>query len=66
MNHPMKLKLAMCNFLEDVTQLRAFAFDHGFSGVDWSFDLNTLTYLLTHSTASKITGASNRISFSSH
>jgi sugar phosphate isomerase/epimerase len=42
MNNPMKPKLAMCNFSEDITQIKALAFRHGFSGVDWSFDLNTL------------------------
>lgn len=38
----MKPKLAMCNFSKDVTELRAVAFRHAFSGIDWSFDLNTL------------------------
>ena len=33
-NHP---KLACCNFFDDVKQLRAFALDHGFDGVDWTF-----------------------------
>ena len=32
----------MCNFSEDVTELRAVALRHAFSGIDWSFDLNTL------------------------
>ena len=30
-------KLACCNFIDDVRQLRAFALDHGFAGVDWTF-----------------------------
>jgi sugar phosphate isomerase/epimerase len=42
MNNTMKPKLAMCNFSEDVRELRTVAFHHGFSGIDWSFDLNTL------------------------
>jgi sugar phosphate isomerase/epimerase len=33
-NHP---KLACCNFFDDVNQLRAYALDHGFDGVDWTF-----------------------------
>jgi len=38
-NHP---KLACCNFLEDVGQMRAFALDYGFDGVDWTFNSDTL------------------------
>lgn len=34
MNQP---RLACCNFIEDPAQLRAFALDHGFDGVDWTF-----------------------------
>ena len=34
MNRP---KLACCNFIDDVRQLRVFALDHGFDGVDWTF-----------------------------
>lgn len=30
-------KLACCNFIDDVRQLRAFALDHGFAGIDWTF-----------------------------
>jgi sugar phosphate isomerase/epimerase len=30
-------KLACCNFIDDIRQLRAFALDHGFAGVDWTF-----------------------------
>lgn len=33
MNH---IKLACCNFIDDARQLRAFALDHGFAGVDWT------------------------------
>jgi sugar phosphate isomerase/epimerase len=42
MNTTMKPKLALCNFLADVIQLREFAFRHGFSGIDWSFDASIL------------------------
>ena len=34
--------LAMCNIFSDVDKLREFAVDHGFSGIDWSFDVRTL------------------------
>jgi sugar phosphate isomerase/epimerase len=33
-------KLACCNFIPDVKQLKQFALDHGFTGVDWSFTLD--------------------------
>jgi sugar phosphate isomerase/epimerase len=33
MNQP---RLAMCNFLSDLDQLRAMALGHGFSGIDWT------------------------------
>lgn len=33
MNQP---RLAMCNFISDVEQLRQVALDHGFSGIDWT------------------------------
>jgi sugar phosphate isomerase/epimerase len=39
---PLKTKLAMCNLFSDVEQLKAFAFEHGFSGIDWSFEPVTL------------------------
>jgi sugar phosphate isomerase/epimerase len=42
MNTTMKPKLALCNFLADVTELRAFAYRRGFSGIDWSFDPSIL------------------------
>ncbi len=35
-------KLAMCNFISDVEELRRTALDNGFSGVDWSFKLEDL------------------------
>ena len=35
-------KLALCNFIPDVRQLRQTALDHGFSGVDWTFSLEDL------------------------
>jgi sugar phosphate isomerase/epimerase len=31
-------QLAMCNFITDMNRLRRFALDHGFDGIDWSFD----------------------------
>ena len=37
-----KPKLAMCNFITDLNRLRQFALDHGFNGIDWSFDLDHL------------------------
>lgn len=30
-------KIACCNFIDDVRELRAFALDHGFDGIDWTF-----------------------------
>ena len=35
-------KLALCNIFLDVGKLKAFALDYGFSGIDWSFDVDTL------------------------
>ena len=35
-------KLALCNIFLDVRKLKAFALDYGFSGIDWSFDVDTL------------------------
>jgi sugar phosphate isomerase/epimerase len=35
-------KLAMCNIFSDVERLGQFALDHGFSGIDWSFEPATL------------------------
>lgn len=32
----------MCNIFSDLDELRHFALDNGFSGIDWSFDLDTL------------------------
>lgn len=37
--HP---KLALCNIFADENRLKEFALDNGFSGIDWSFDLNKL------------------------
>jgi sugar phosphate isomerase/epimerase len=34
--------LAMCNFIPDTDALKVFALENGFSGIDWSFDLETL------------------------
>lgn len=39
---PFKPKLAMCNLFSDVNRLGQFALDYGFSGIDWSLDLETL------------------------
>jgi sugar phosphate isomerase/epimerase len=38
----MKPKLAMCNIFADMNDLKGYALDHGFSGIDWSFDLNNI------------------------
>ncbi len=38
----MKPKLAMCNIFPEVEKVRAFALENGFSGIDWSFDLEDL------------------------
>ena len=35
-------KLVLCNFLSDSRELKSLAFDYGFSGVDWSFNLASL------------------------
>jgi sugar phosphate isomerase/epimerase len=29
-------RIACCNFIDNINQLRAFALDHGFDGVDWT------------------------------
>lgn len=34
----MRPRLAMCNFLHEVGELREFALKNGFTGIDWSFD----------------------------
>lgn len=38
----MRPKLALCNIFSELDKLRGFAFDYGFSGIDWSFDVITL------------------------
>jgi sugar phosphate isomerase/epimerase len=38
----MKPKIVMCNVFSDTAKLRKFTRDYGFSGIDWSFDLNQL------------------------
>ena len=38
----MKPKLVMCNIFAEVEQVRKFAVENGFSGIDWSFDLDRL------------------------
>ncbi|MGD9160642.1 MAG: TIM barrel protein [Desulfobacteraceae bacterium] len=35
-------KLAMCNIYDDIYQLKDFALEHGFDGIDWSFEMDTL------------------------
>jgi sugar phosphate isomerase/epimerase len=35
-------RLACCNFLSDVRELKAFALDNGFDGIDWTFTPETL------------------------
>jgi sugar phosphate isomerase/epimerase len=35
-------KLAICNLFADPERLKAFAMSHGFSGIDWSFDLESI------------------------
>ena len=37
-----RIRLAMCNFIEDVDLLQNFAFEHGFGGIDWSFDMEDI------------------------
>jgi sugar phosphate isomerase/epimerase len=38
----MRPKVAMTNIFQDLRELKAFAFEHGFSGIEWSFHLQTL------------------------
>ena len=38
----MKPKLVMCNIFPEVDRLRDFALENGFTGIDWSFDLELL------------------------
>ncbi len=35
-------KLVICNIFSDLNKLKNFAQDHGFSGIDWSFDMDKL------------------------
>ena len=35
-------KLACCNYISDPAELRSFALEHGFDGIDWSFHRHTL------------------------
>ncbi|MEJ2429249.1 MAG: xylose isomerase, partial [Deltaproteobacteria bacterium] len=39
MNSP---KLACCNFMPQIDDLKEFALGHGFAGIDWSFNLESL------------------------
>jgi len=41
-NSTMQPTLAICNFLSDPKEIKAFALDYGFDGVDWSFDQETI------------------------
>jgi len=38
----MNPKLAVCNIFSDPKRLIEFAYEHGFSGIDWSFDADKL------------------------
>jgi len=38
----MKPKLVMCNIFPEVEQVKEFALENGFMGIDWSFDLDRL------------------------
>ena len=38
----MKPKLALCNIFPDIAQLKQFAHENGFSGIEWSFDPDAL------------------------
>ena len=38
----MKPKVALCNLFDDIKQLKSFALDNDFSGVDWSFNMEEL------------------------
>lgn len=38
----MPLTLAMSNIFPDVESVKAFALEHHFQGIDWSFDLEVL------------------------
>jgi hypothetical protein len=40
--YPETPRLAMCNFITDMARLKRFAVDHGFAGIDWSFDPENL------------------------
>ncbi len=35
-------KIALCNFIPDLNELKKFAKEHGFSGIAWPFDINEL------------------------
>jgi sugar phosphate isomerase/epimerase len=35
-------KIACCNFIPDVNELKEFALRHGFSGMDWTFTMESL------------------------
>jgi sugar phosphate isomerase/epimerase len=41
-NSTMQPILAICNFFSDPNDLKAFALEHGFGGVDWSFQLEAI------------------------
>lgn len=38
----MKPKVALCNLFDDIQELKTFALDNDFSGVDWSFNMEAL------------------------
>ena len=37
-----KPKLVMCNIFSDMGRLKKFAHDHGFSGIDWSIEMESI------------------------
>jgi hypothetical protein len=39
----MKPKLVICNIFSNMGRLKKFAHDHGFSGIDWSFEVENIT-----------------------
>ena len=42
MNKGIQPKIAMCNIISDLGQLKEFALEHAFAGIDWSFDADEL------------------------
>ena len=44
-------KLACCNFIPDPEDLKAFAMEHGFDGIEWSFTTESLPWTDAQETA---------------